>query len=72
MKREDIIKVYEAGPEAVIELVGGMAKIIARQGEDITELKKRIKALEDRLSKNSTNSSKPPSTDWLTKKRNLR
>ena len=72
MKRKDITGVYNAGPEAVIELISSMAKIIARQGEDIAELKKRIKVLEDRLSQNSGNSSKPPSTDWLKKKRNLR
>ena len=72
MKRKDIIKVYNAGPEAVIELVESLVKIIDRQGEDIADLKKRIKALEDRLSQNSTNSSRPPSSDWPTKKRSLR
>lgn len=72
MKRKDIIKVYKAGPEAVIELVESLIKIIDRQGEEIAELKKRIKALEDRLSQNSTNSSRPPSSDWPTKKRSLR
>lgn len=71
MKRKDIIKVYKAGPEAVIELVESLIKIIDRQGEEIAELKKRIKALEDRLSQNSTNSSRPPSSDWPTKKRSL-
>lgn len=69
MKRKDIIKVYQAGPEAVIKLV---ESILLKQQEDILELKKRIKALEDRLSQNSTNSSRPPSTDWPTKKRSLR
>ncbi|MBM3700805.1 MAG: IS66 family transposase [Actinobacteria bacterium] len=72
MKRKDIIKVYNAGPEAVIALVEGLVKIIDRQGEDIADLKKRIKALEDRLSQNSTNSNRPPSSDWPTKKRSLR
>jgi transposase len=72
VKRKDIIKIYEAGPEAVIELVGSLIKIIDRQGKDILDLKKRIKALEDRLSQNSSNSSKPPSTDWFKKKINLR
>ena len=72
MKRKEIIKAYRAGSEAVIKLVSSMAKVIARQAEYITELKKRIKALEDRLSQNSTNSSKPPSTDWPKKKRSLR
>ncbi len=46
MKRKDIIKVYNTGPEAVIELVESLIKIIDRQGEDIADLKKRIKALE--------------------------
>jgi len=72
VKRKDIIKVYNAGPEAVIELVESLIKIIDRQGKDITDLKKRIKVLEDRLSQNSTNSSSPPSSDWPTKKRSLR
>ena len=35
--------------------------------DQIEELKERIKALEDRLGQNSTNSNKPPSTDWPTK-----
>lgn len=56
---------YKAGPKAVIKLVESMS-------DQITELKKHIKALEDRLLQNSTNSSKPPSTDWPTKKRSLR
>jgi len=69
VKREDITGVYNAGPEAVIKLV---ESIILKQQEEILELKERIKALEDRLLKNSSNSNKPPSTDWPTKKRSLR
>lgn len=53
MKREEIIKVYEAGPEAVVELT-----------ESLLE---RIKQLEDQVNKNSRNSSKPPSTDGFKK-----
>jgi len=65
VKRKEIMAAYKAGPEAVIKLVESMS-------DEIAELKKRIKALEDRLSKNSTNSSKPPSTDLPKKKRSLR
>ena len=65
MKREEILEVYEAGPEAVIKLVLSMS-------DQILELKERIKALEDRLLKNSSNSNKPPSSDWPTKQRSLR
>jgi len=69
MKREEIMAVYNAGPQAVIKLV---ESIILKQQEEILELKERIKALEDRLLKNSSNSNKPPSTDWPAKKRSLR
>ena len=65
MNREEILSVYNAGPEAVINLVLSMSN-------QIEELKVRIKALEDKLGQNSSNSSKPPSTDWPTKQRSLR
>lgn len=38
MKREDILKVYEAGPGAVINLVNTLS-------EQITALQERVKAL---------------------------
>lgn len=60
MNREDILKVYEEGPEAVVELVQSLFAIIAR-------LEQRIKKLEDQVNKNSRNSSKPPSTDGFKK-----
>ena len=63
MEREDILSVYEAGPEAVIALVNNLCTIIEQQAAKITELEERIKSLEERLNKNSHNSSKPPSTD---------
>ena len=69
MKREEIMAVYNAGPQAVIKLV---ESIILKQQEEILELKECIKALEDRLLKNISNSNKPPSTDWPAKKRSLR
>ena len=65
MNREDILAVCNAGPEAVIAL-------ILKLQEEILELKERIKALEDRLGQNSSNSSKPPSSDWSKKQRSLR
>jgi len=65
LNREDILAVCNAGPEAVIAL-------ILKLQEEILELKERIKALEDRLGQNSSNSSKPPSSDWSKKQRSLR
>ena len=67
MKRKDILAIYEAGPEAVIKLVNSLLATIAelkgqieKQSAIITELKERVKSLEDRQSKNSRNNSKPP------------
>lgn len=55
MKREEIEKVYDQGKEAVISL--------------IETLISRIESLEKRLSQDSHNSSKPPSSDGLSKKK---
>ena len=62
MEREEILAIYEAGPDAVI-------KLIMQQAATITKLEERIKSLEERLNKNSRNSSKPPSTDAYASKK---
>lgn len=56
------------GEEATVELIGSLLRVIAIQAA-------RIQALEDQLAKNSSNSSKPPSSDGMkkpAKKRSLR
>ena len=66
MTREEILAVYEAGPEAVIALV--QCLLI-----QIEKLNDRVTKLEAQLSKTSENSSKPPSSDGLKRKnRSLR
>jgi len=65
LNREEILSVYNAGPEAVIKLVLSMS-------DQTEELKERIKVLEGILGQNSSNSGKPPSTDWPTKQKSLR
>ncbi len=65
MKHEDILAIYKAGPDVVIKLIDSMSTII-------TELKERVKTLEDQLNKNSRNSSKPPSTDGFIKPKSQR
>jgi transposase len=64
---EDIHAAYLQGEEAVRALVGELTALILN-------LQARVEALEDRLGKNSRNSSKPPSSDGLQKPRphNLR
>jgi len=65
MSRNKLRAIFESGFEAVYRLV-------KKQSDEILSLKKRIKALEGRLNQNSSNSSRPPSTDWPVKKINLR
>ena len=81
MSREEILSVYEQGPEKVIELVEGLLSIIRlltdqlqTQEMSIRSLTERVKQLEDQRAKDSHNSSKPPSSDGLKKqtKGNLR
>ena len=62
MEREEILAIYEAGPDAVINLIEQLLATIAKHEE-------RIKSLEERLNKNSRNSSKPPSTDAYASKK---
>lgn len=79
MKREEIKAIYDQGPEAVIDLVERLFLIIekqqeqiAAQQEQISKLTARVKELEDRLAKNSQNSSKPPASDQHRKTKSLR
>ena len=61
--REDIVAVYDQGVDAVVGLVQTLSAQLDEQRELITTLGTRVKQLEDRLAKNSANSSKPPSSD---------
>jgi len=60
MKREDILAVYEAGPDAVVALV---ERLLAAHQAQVAELTARIERLEARLNQDSHNSHKPPSSD---------
>lgn len=65
MKREEIEKIYDQGKDAVVELVQGIIKEFTAKIQELTD---RIDTLEKQLAKNSHNSSKPPSSDGLSKK----
>jgi len=56
MKREEFRAVYDSGFEATFALVESLS-------HNIDALTSRVQQLEDRLAKNSRNSSKPPSSD---------
>jgi len=71
MNRQQIIEIYNQGPEAVVQLVEGLIKKftthIAKQDKKIEMLTERVRYLEDQLSRNSRNSGKPPSSDGFKK-----
>ena len=56
ISREEVQAVYEAGPDAVFAFVIGLVS-------QIVEWESRMRELEDRQSKDSHNSGKPPSSD---------
>ncbi len=63
--REVIRAAYRQGEEAVIALV---ENLLQAQADVIGKLESRIKVLEDQVSKDSRNSSKPPSGDGFKKR----
>lgn len=67
MPREDIVAVYERGVDAVVDLVEDLSARLDDQQKMIASLTARLNELEDRLAKNSRNSSKPPSSDGIAK-----
>ena len=74
LSREDILSVYDAGPDAVVQLVKTLLVAIDKLSEQVTylleeneKLKDRVKTLEGQLKLSSRNSSKPPSSDMFRK-----
>ena len=67
MTPDEIVLIYEEGPNAVIVLVTSLLDVIAEQSAQIAHLTARVQALEAQLAKDSHNSGKPPSSDGLKK-----
>jgi len=59
--------IYQAGEDEAVRLICLMAKEIREFRKENSKLKRKIQILEGRLSKNSRNSHKPPSSDGLNK-----
>jgi transposase len=66
--REEFQVLYDQGPDTIYALILSMQDTIKAQQQQIAALSARVKQLEDRLGKDSHNSSKPPSSDGLAKK----
>jgi transposase len=69
IKDEEILAIYNQGPDAVIALVRELFKSFEFQ---VTVLDARIKHLENQINTNSKNSGKPPSSDGLARTKSQR
>jgi transposase len=67
LSREEILAVYEAGPEAVVALVQRLLSEQSELVQQVRTLAARVQELETRVNKDSHNSHKPPSSDGLAK-----
>src|SRR5205809_2115080 len=63
LSREEILAIYAAGPEAVVELVERLFAQQAALTHQVQVLTARVQELEARLHTDSHNSHKPPSSD---------
>lgn len=68
MSEKDIIKIYNEGIDAVVGLVKSLSFQISQLSTQVNALNVRVTELEAQLNKDSSNSSKPPSSDGLKKK----
>lgn len=66
---EQIREVYRQGEDAVVALV---TALVTEMLAVIRRLEARVQVLEDQLAKNSSNSSKPPSSDGFQKPKGRR
>ena len=63
MTHDEALALYKAGPKVVAKILCDLSNTIESQQEQIKALEVKVA----KLSKNSSNSSKPPSSDDITK-----
>lgn len=66
------VNVICKGDQEIAGYFNALLSVIDKQAKQIDKLEKRVHELERQLGQNSNNSSKPPSSDGLRKKNNLR
>src|SRR3990172_6595977 len=68
LSRDEILAIYQAGPEAMVALVEQLLATQATLEQQVTGLTARVTELEARLNKDSHNSHQPPSSDGPAKR----
>ena len=69
MNREQIEQIYDQGKEVMVNFVENLLTEFQQQ---INDYMSKIEKQESKLAKNSQNSSKPPSSDGLMEKKNVK
>ena len=72
MNYDQFLSIYNSGPEATYRLLFSTMETNIKLSAHLSQLEERVKELEDRLNKNSSNSSKPPSSDEFVKPKSQR
>ncbi len=67
MKYDHFLIIYGAGSEANYQLLLSTTETNLKLAAQLVQSEERVKELEERLNKNSRNSSKPPSSDEFIK-----
>ena len=68
MERKEFLVIYNQGPDATFALFQQLEQAAISLTVHVRELTARVQELEDRLAKDSHNSSKPPSSDGYSRK----
>ena len=64
---EDIRRLYREGEDAIVAAFAELVGVVRELESRLASQECRLQALEEQRAKNSRNSSKPPSSDGLTK-----
>jgi transposase len=72
LTREQFQELSDQGPDAVFAFVSTLQEHVETLNAHVNTLNARVKELENRLGKNSKNSSNPPSSDGFRKPKSLR